>query len=399
MRKICVVTSSRAEYGLLYWLLKAIQADPKLELQLAVTGMHLSPLYGSTASVIEQDGFRIDARVEMLLASDTPVGIAKSIGVGTIGFAEAFERLQPDIVVILGDRFEMLAPAQAAMVARIPIAHLYGGEATEGMIDEAVRHAITKMSHLHFTSHDEYRRRVIQLGEDPSRVFNVGAIGIDSIRRLRLLNREEFESSINFKLGNRNLLITFHPVTLDEKGSAKLQFTELLAALDDLEDVKMIFTKPNADTDGHELFEMIDEYVGRKPSQRIAFTSLGQTRYLSAMQFVDGVIGNSSSGLIEVPSFHIGTINIGDRQRGRVRAASVIECDPTKAAIAKALKKLFSESFRKSLLTVVSPYGEGGVAEKITQVLASASLEGILKKRFYNVQMHSNQMAGGNNAD
>jgi len=399
VRKVCVVTSSRAEYGLLYWLLKAIQADPKLELQLAVTGMHLSPLYGSTVSEIERDGFHIDAKVDMLLASDTPVGIAKSIGLGTIGFAEAFDRLRPDIVVILGDRFEMLAPAQAAMVARIPIAHLYGGEATEGMIDEAVRHAITKMSHLHFTSHDEYRRRVIQLGEDPSRVFNVGAIGIDSIRSLKLLNREEFESSINFKLGKRNLLITFHPVTLDEKGSAKLQFGELLAALDELQDTKLIFTKPNADTDGRELFEMIDDFVARKPSDRVAFTSLGQKRYLSAMQFVDGVVGNSSSGLIEVPSFCIGTINIGDRQQGRIRAASVIDCEPTKASIAKALNQLFSESFRKSVQTVVSPYGEGGVAEKITQVLASAPLEGILKKRFYTLPVAERAAPGKKNVN
>ena len=399
IRKICVVTSSRAEYGLLYWLLKAIQADPNLELQLAVTGMHLSPLYGSTVSEIERDGFHIDAKVDMLLASDTPVAIAKSIGLGTIGFAETFDRLQPDIVVILGDRFEMLAPAQAAMVARIPMAHLYGGEATEGMIDEAVRHAITKMSHLHFTSHDEYRRRVIQLGEDPSRVFNVGAIGIDSIQRLILLSREEFESSINFKLGKRNLLITFHPVTLDEKGSAKLQFNELLAALDELEDTKLIFTKPNADGDGRELFDMIDDYVARKPAESVAFTSLGQKRYLSAMQFVDGVVGNSSSGLIEVPSFRIGTINIGDRQQGRIRAASVIDCEPTKTSIAKALKQLFSADFRKSLQTVVSPYGEGGVAEKITQVLASASLEGILKKQFYALQIPESETLRKKNAD
>jgi len=399
VRKICVVTSSRAEYGLLYWLLKAIQAGANLELQLAVTGMHLSPLYGSTVSEIERDGFHIDAKVDMLLASDTPVGIAKSIGLGTIGFADAFDQLRPDIVVILGDRFEMLAPAQAAMAARIPIAHLYGGEATEGMIDEAVRHAITKMSHLHFTSHDEYRRRVIQLGEDPSRVFNVGAIGIDSIRGLKLLNREEFESSINFKLGKRNLLITFHPVTLDEKGSAKLQFDELLAALDELQGTKLIFTKPNADSDGHELFEMIDNFVARKPSDRVAFTSLGQKRYLSAMQFVDGVVGNSSSGLIEVPSFRIGTINIGDRQQGRIRAASVIDCEPTKASIAKALTQLFSEGFRKSVQTVVSPYGEGGVAQKITQVLASTSLEGILKKRFYTLPVAESAAPGKKNVN
>jgi GDP/UDP-N,N'-diacetylbacillosamine 2-epimerase (hydrolysing) len=337
--------------------------------------------------------------VDLLLASDTPVGIAKSIGLGTIGFADAFDQLRPDIVVILGDRFEMLAPAQAAMAARIPIAHLYGGEATEGMIDEAVRHAITKMSHLHFTSHDEYRRRVIQLGEDPSRVFNVGAIGIDSIRGLKLLNREEFESSINFKLGKRNLLITFHPVTLDEKGSAKLQFDELLAALDELQGTKLIFTKPNADSDGHELFEMIDNFVARKPSDRVAFTSLGQKRYLSAMQFVDGVVGNSSSGLIEVPSFRIGTINIGDRQQGRIRAASVIDCEPTKASIAKALTQLFSEGFRKSVQTVVSPYGEGGVAQKITQVLASTSLEGILKKRFYTLPVAESAAPGKKNVN
>lgn len=385
-RKVCVVTSSRAEYGLLYWLLKEIQANPALELQLAVTGMHLSSKFGSTVTVIEEDGFHIDARIEMLLASDSPVGIAKSIGLGTIGFAENFDRLRPDIVVVLGDRFEILAAAQAAMVARIPIAHLYGGETTEGAIDEAIRHAITKMSQLHFTSTEEYRRRVIQLGEYPSQVFNVGAIGIDNIKKLKLLDRENFEASIKFKLRKRNLLITFHPVTLDEEGSARLQFAELLVALDALHDANLIFTKPNADTDGHELFGMIDEFVAKRPSNRIVFASLGQLRYLSAMQFVDGVIGNSSSGLIEVPSFHIGTVNIGDRQQGRIKAASVIDCAPTRSAISGALSKLFSEDFRKSLLNVVNPYGEGGVSEKIAGLLASASLEGILKKRFQDLE-------------
>ena len=314
-RTICIVTGTRAEYGLLYWLMKEIQNDPNLVLQIIVTGMHLSSEFGLTYKQIEKDGFKIDKKIEMLLSSDTPIGISKSMGLGVIGFAEAYADLKPDIVVLLGDRFEIFSAASAAIIARIPIAHLHGGETTEGAFDEAIRHSITKMSHLHFTAVEEYRRRVIQLGEFPARVFNVGGLGIDNIKKLKLMSREEFENSINFKLDPKNLMITFHPVTL-EHATAGEQFQNLLNALDELHDTRFIFTKPNADTEGRIITQMIDDYVSRNKYEAISFVNLGQLRYLSAMQFIDGVVGNSLSGLAGGPTFKIGTINIGDRQRG-----------------------------------------------------------------------------------
>ena len=381
-RRICVITGSRAEYGLLYWLMKEIQASPAMELQLAVTGMHLSPEFGLTYRIIEEDGFRIDAKVEMLLSSDTPVGIAKSIGLGTIGFADAFERLKPDIVVVLGDRFEIFSATQAALVARIPVAHLHGGETTEGAIDEAFRHAISKMSHLHFTATEEYRARVIQLGEDPGRVFNVGAAGMDNFRRLKLLSRPELEETLGFRFGEKNLLVTFHPVTL-ENDTAGHQVDELLAALDELADTHLIFTLPNADTGGRIIRAMIQDYVAVRQTKAVCFDSLGQLRYLSVMQFVHAVAGNSSSGLIEAPSFRIGTINIGDRQKGRVKAASVIDCEPQRESIGQALRKLFSREFQESLRLVTNPYDQGLVATRVVQVLAEHPLDGILKKTFF----------------
>lgn len=384
-RKICVVTGTRAEYGLLFWLMKLVQEDKELELQLIVTGMHLSPEFGLTWKQITEDGFPINKKIEMMLSSDTAVGISKSMGLGMIGFSEAYSDLQPDIVVLLGDRFEIFSAATAAMIACIPIAHLHGGEATEGLIDEPIRHSITKMAHMHFTSTEEYRKRVIQLGEQPESVFNVGAVGIDNIEKLKLLNRKEFEYSINFKLAMRNLLVTFHPVTL-EKSTAETQFQQLLDALDELENTHIIFTKPNADTDGRIIIKMIDDYVAKNPAKSIAFTSLGQLRYLSAMKFIDGVIGNSSSGLIEAPSFNIGTINIGDRQRGRICAESVINCEPLKGSIRIAINKLYSYSFSNILKDVRNPYGSGDASNKIIEVLRDLSLENILKKNFYNIE-------------
>lgn len=384
-RRVCVVTGTRAEYGLLYWLMKEIQARSELELQLAVTGMHLSPEFGLTYRDIETDGFCIDARVEMLLSSDSAAGIAKSIGLGVIGFADAFERLRPDIVVVLGDRFEIFAAVQAALVARIPVAHLHGGETTEGAIDEAFRHAISKMAHLHFTATEEYRQRVIQLGEDPQRVFCVGAAALDNIRRLELLDRTGLEAALGAPLGPRNLLVTFHPVTL-EHATAGQQFGELLAALDALPaDVRLIFTKPNADTDGRVISAMIDDYAAQHPARAAAYTSLGQLRYLSALRIVDGVVGNSSSGLIEAPSFRTGTVNIGDRQKGRVRGDSVIDCEPTRESIAAALARLLSDAFRAGLAQTVNPYGDEPVAAKVVDVLANHPLDGITKKRFFAV--------------
>ena len=385
MRKICFVTGTRAEYGLLYWLMKEIQAADDLDLQVIATGMHLSPEFGITYLQIERDGFTIDEKVEMLLSSDSEVGIAKSMGLAMIGFADALARLQPDMIVVLGDRFEIFAAASTATVAKIPIAHIHGGEITEGVFDESFRHSISKMSHLHFTSTEEYRNRVIQLGEQPGSVFNVGAVGIDNINKLNLLDRAEFEQSIEFDLGKKNLLITFHPVTL-EKGTAEEQFTNLLAVLDDLENTHLIFTKANSDTDGRIINAMIDKYVKGRRETAIAFTSLGQLRYLSAMQYMDGVVGNSSSGLLEVPSFKIGTVNIGDRQRGRVKAKSVIDCDPTKDGINEAISILFSTEFRKVLDRLKNPYGSGGASKQIAHIIREYPLDGILKKPFFDIR-------------
>jgi len=383
-RKICVVTGSRAEYGLLYWLMKEIQDDSALELQIIVTGMHLSPEFGLTWKQVERDGFIIHRKVEMLLSSDTPVGISKSIGLGVIGFADALECLQPDLLVVLGDRFEIFAACQAAMTHRIPIAHIHGGEITEGAVDDAIRHAITKMSHLHFTATESYRRRVIQLGEQPQRVFNAGAPGLDNIFRLQLLDKPQLEQAIGFKLGKRNLLVTFHPVTL-ENATAAMQFGNLLKALDCFDDSHIIFTLPNADADGRVIIGMIEQYRQRFPERIASFVSLGSLRYLSALKYMDAVVGNSSSGLIEAPAFKIGTINVGDRQKGRLCADSVIHCVPEVDAIVQAFNRLFSEKFQESLKTVENPYGNSGASAKIKELLKSQSLDGVLKKSFYDL--------------
>lgn len=378
-RKICVVTGSRAEYGLLSWLMREIAADPELDLQVVATGMHLSPEFGLTYRVIEEDGFSIDARVEMLLSSDTPVGIAKSVGLGVIGFADALERLRPDILVLLGDRYEILAAAQAALVARIPVAHIGGGDTTEGAFDEAIRHAITKMAHLHFVTNELSARRVRQLGENPAHVHNVGSPGLDQIRRLTLLTRQELEGALGFGFRERNLLITFHPVTLDRE-PADAQFRELLTALDSLGDgVGLIFTKPNADTDGRVLIDMIEGYVAGRSNAR-AYTSLGQLRYLSAMAQVDAVVGNSSSGLYEAPSFGKPTVNIGDRQKGRLQAASVINCPASAPDIARAI----GEALARDCAGTVNPYGDGDSSGRILRILKEVGdPRALLKKHFF----------------
>jgi GDP/UDP-N,N'-diacetylbacillosamine 2-epimerase (hydrolysing) len=383
MRKICVITGTRAEYGLLRWVMQGIKDDPELKLQVIATGMHLSPEFGLTYLAIEQDGFQVDRKVEMLTSSDTAVGVAKSMGLGMIGFADALNELQPDLIVVLGDRFEIFAAVSAALVARIPVGHLHGGESTEGAFDEALRHSITKMSHLHFVAAEPYRRRVIQLGEQPDRVFLVGGLGMDNIRRLQLLDRAALEASIDFKLAPKNLLITFHPVTL-ETATAASQMEELLAALSELKETALIFTFPNADTDGRLLIKMVQEFVAQHDNSR-AFTSLGQLRYLSCVACVDGVIGNSSSGIIEVPSFKKGTINIGDRQRGRLQAESVINCNPTNESITRALDRLYSAEFQARLSNAMNPYGEGGATEAVVKILKNYPLNDIKKKTFYDL--------------
>lgn len=383
MKKICVVTGTRAEYGLLYWLMKGIQADPDLDLQLIVTGMHLSPEFGLTYEEIEKE-FKINKKIEMLLSSDTAIGISKSVGLAQISFAESFEDLQPDLVIVLGDRYEIFAASSAAMIARIPIAHIHGGETTEGAFDEAIRHSITKMSHLHFTATEQYRNRVIQLGEAPERVFNFGGMGIENIKRLKLLDKEEFERSIDFKLAEKNILITFHPVTL-EKSTARQQFIELLEALDELDDTHLIFTKANSDTDGRIINKLIDEYANANPLKAKAFISLGQLRYLSALQFMDAVVGNSSSGLSEAPSFKIATVNIGDRQKGRIKATSVIDCDPDKASITKNLKEVYTLEMKKILEQSDNPYGDGLASLEIINIIKKTNIDNLLKKNFYDL--------------
>jgi len=382
-RKVCVITGTRAEYGLLRWIMDGIREASGLDLQIVVTGMHLSPEFGLTYREIEKDGFHIDQKVEMLLSSDTPTGIAKSMGLGLIGFSEALKELKPDLILVLGDRFEIFSAVATAMVFRIPVAHLHGGEATEGVIDEAIRHSITKMSHLHFVAAEEYQQRVIQLGEDPDRVFLVGGLGVDSIKKVKLLDQASLEKSMGLRFGERNLLVTYHPVTLDNATSAE-QMDELLASLAELENTRLIFTMPNADTDGRALFEKIEQFSAEHPNA-YSYISLGQLRYLSCIKYVDGVVGNSSSGLLEVPSFNRGTVNIGDRQRGRIKAESVIDCSPDRVKISEAISQLYSDEFRKKLKAVNNPYGDGGASERVVEALVNEPLDNILKKHFFDL--------------
>lgn len=385
MKKVCVITGTRAEYGLLSGLMKEIKNDPELELQIIATGAHLSSEFGLTYKQIEEDGFKINKKVDMHLDSDTPSGISKSMGYAFTGFADAFEELKPDIIVILGDRYEMLSVASTATIFRIPIAHISGGETTEGAIDEAIRHSITKMSHIHLTATEQFKTRVIQLGEQPETVYNVGDIGIDIIKNTKLLSKEEFEKSINFKLAPKNMLVTLHPTTLEETKSEE-QIKQLLEALDEFKDANLIFTMPNADADGRIIIKIINEYVEKNKNRAVAFESLGQLRYLSALQYVDMVVGNSSSGIIEVPYFKIPTINIGDRQKGRLQAESTINCKAIKEDIIKAIRKGYSKEFQDMLKDFQNPYEGENVSFKIKEIIKKTDLKNILKKKFYNVE-------------
>jgi len=384
-KKICVITGTRAEYGLLRHLMKAIKDSDEFELQIIATGMHLSKKFGLTYKEIEADGFVINSKVEILLVSDTPVSIAKSTALGLMGISESLNDLNPDMVLVLGDRFEILSAATAAMFARIPIAHLHGGELTEGLIDEAIRHSITKLSHLHFVAAEEYQQRVIQLGENPKNVFMVGGLGVDSIKRLKLLSREELETSLGIKFNEKNLIVTYHPVTL-EKSSAGKQMKELLDALAELKDTQLIFTMPNADTDGRILFTMIEDFVENYPNACV-FTSLGQLLYLSCVAQVDGIVGNSSSGLSEVPTFKKATVNIGERQRGRLQASSIINCEPSCTDISNALAKIYDKNFQETLIDSVNPYGDGGAVDRIVKILKSMSFNNLVKKTFYDLNL------------
>lgn len=384
-RKVAVVTGSRAEYGLLYWLIRLINEAEDMELQLIVTGTHLSPEFGYTLNKIEEDQFPIAAKVEMLLSSDSPVGIAKSMGLGIIGFADALEQLKPDLMVVLGDRFEILAAAQAAMVARIPIAHIHGGELTEGLIDEAIRHAITKMSHLHFTASEVYRKRVIQLGEQPERVYNVGAVGLDNIINMDLLSRSELEKSMGFQLGAQNFLVTYHPETLSDRDPAET-FTSLLIALEQFPNAKLIVTKPNADTFGRGIIKLIDQYAASNPERVFVTTSMGQLRYLSAIQYIDVVVGNSSSALIEVPFFKKPSVNIGERQRGRLHGQSVINCGTSADEIEQAIRCALSDKHLERTRHTEMIFGVGGASKKIFDILSNVNLRKLIVKQFYDME-------------
>lgn len=382
-RTICVVTGSRAEYGVLYWLIKAIEVDHDLQLRIIATGMHLSPEFGRTYRQIEADRFSIDAKVEMLLSSDSPVGIAKSVGLGVIGFADALDRLKPDILVVLGDRFEMFAAAQAAMVLRIPIAHIHGGETTEGAFDEGFRHSITKMAQWHFVAAEPYRKRVVQLGEAPERVFNFGAPGLDHLRHFEWMDRIALEKSLEIVFNSPTFLITYHPATLGEQEPVTAM-NELLAALDEFSDATTIFTYPNADNGGRALIERIDQWVATNKRRAKAFVSLGQHRYLSLMREADVIIGNSSSGLTEAPALKKATVNIGDRQKGRLKASSVIDASEERSSIVAAINKALSGEFRAGLPSTKSLYGSGDVSHRIKCTLKTVALR--TRKSFFDIE-------------
>lgn len=385
-RKIGIVTGSRADYGLLYWLIKEIASDPGLQLQIIATGMHLSSEFGLTYRQIEVDGFTIDAKVEMLLSSDTSVGIVKSMGLGVIGFADALDDLKPDIIVVLGDRFEILAAAQAALVLRIPIAHIHGGEISEGAFDESIRHAISKMAQWHFVAAEPYRKRVVQMGESPECVFNYGAPGLDQLSRLDWLGRQDLESALQIQIGTLLFLVTYHPVTLDD-GNPEEPMAALLSALDAFPEATIIFTYPNADTGGRVLIECIDRFVAQHRKTSRAFVSLGQKLYLSLMREADVVIGNSSSGLTEAPALKKATVNIGDRQKGRLKAMSVIDAAENDQDIIRAIQQAVSDEFRRKLPDSVSLYGQGNVSQKIKATLKTATLE--VRKSFFDIE-HGN---------
>lgn len=385
-KNISILTASRAEYGLLKPIIKKLYLIEEVDVRIVVTGMHLSPEFGLTYKEIEHDGFKIDKKIDILLSSGSTVAVSKSMGLAMIGFAEYFAELKPDLLIVLGDRYETLAACCAATNERIPIAHLHGGEATEGLIDEAFRHSITKMSYLHFTSTDEYKKRVIQLGEDPKRVFNVGAIGIEVINNLNYLSKRELEKSLDFNINKKLVLLTFHPVTLEDN-TAEEQLTAILEALDMIEDIQIIITKANSDMGGNVINRIIDNYVEQRKERCVAFESLGQLRYLSAIKHSEFVIGNSSSGIIEVPSLKKPTINIGDRQKGRVQCESVINCEPIQTEIVRSIKIALSNEFKNNLENIQNPYGYGDTSDKIIKEILEYlnSKPASIKKKFYNL--------------
>ena len=383
MKKICVLTGGRPDYGLLREAMFRIVESDELQLQLIATGMHLSAEFGDTKDQILEDGFCLDWEVESVLGSDTPSGVTKSIGLGIIGFSDAIRTLQPDCVLVLGDRYEIFSGVVASMVAGVPVAHIHGGEITQGAIDENIRHAITKMSHLHFVATEVYRNRVIQLGEQPDRVYTVGALGIDGITRLKLLDWPGLTAQLGLQDCKKNVLVTFHPETI-KYGVSVIHFEEVLGALNELENTQIIFSLPNSDAEGRSLQKKIREFAKLKKNVKV-FASLGQLYYLSCLKHVDCVIGNSSSGLIEAPSLRTPTINVGDRQMGRVKADSVLDCAPQKDAIQEAIRSVYSSKMRQILRDVNNPYGQGGASSAIVEILEREPLENLLRKPFFDL--------------
>lgn len=383
-KKIAVFTGTRADYGLLYWLLKDIQENATLTLQLIVSGSHLSPEFGNTFEQIERDGFSIDEKVEMLLSSNSAVGTAKSVGLGIIGYAEALDRLKPDVLVILGDRSEALAIAQTAAILKIPLLHIHGGEITEGAYDDAFRHAITKLSHIHCTATETYKQRVIQMGEMPNSVYNVGAIGLDHIRRSTLMTPEQLSSDLNFDLNHPYFLVTYHPVTLADEPAIET-FNALLTSLEQFPQHNVIITYPNADNGSREIISLIQDYARQSKGKVLAIASLGQVRYLSCVKYATAVIGNSSSGIIEVPSFNVPTVNIGTRQQGRLAAQSVIHCQPDSLSITTAINKAVLLLPQLQLTPVTNPYGQGQASPLIVKLLTTTPLKPT--KSFYDLKV------------
>jgi len=385
MRKICFVTGTRAEYGLLSRLMRLVQEDSALQLQIIATNMHLSPKFGETYREIENDGFTIDKKVPIIeeLAEDSPVSTLKAMAKGLEGFAIAYSELKPDLIVILGDRYEMLSAATAALIFRIPIAHIHGGEVTEGAYDDAIRHSITKMSSLHFTSCEEYRKRVIQLGENPDRVFNVGSLGVENIKQIPLMSKEELEESFDFRFDDHTILVTYHPETLG--GDPKNDIHNLLAAITEYPHLRVLFTMPNSDTGYQPIVQAIEEYVKKYPDTSKAFTSLGLLRYLSALQYVKAVVGNSSSGIVEVPSFGIPTLNIGDRQKGRIASQSVVHCSTDKESISKGLVRILSNEHQALSANSTNPYEKERCAKSIYEIISSYDLANCINKSFYDL--------------
>ena len=384
-RRVCYITGTRAEYGLMRQLILSSFNDKSITSQLIVTGSHLSRNHGHTYKEIEFDNIVISKKIDLKIKGDSPKDISQYMSEALQGFSKAFSNLKPDLIVILGDRYEIFSAATAAMILNIPIAHIHGGETTEGAIDEAIRHSITKMSHLHFVATSEYKKRVNQLGENLKYIFNVGGLGVDAIHSLKLMNKSELEKSLNFSFGNKNLLITIHPETLEKNKITKNQVGELLEALDEIKDTKFIFTLPNADTNNLQITKMITKFHQKHLDSSSIFSSLGQLRYLSALKLVDGIVGNSSSGLTEAPSFKIGTVNLGDRQKGRLKAQSVLDCEFDKKKIIFSIKKLYSHSFQNKLSVATNPYGKAGASKKILKNIKNIPLDNILKKKFYDL--------------